>query len=90
MVGTQYATGAQWRNNTRKKDEPEPKRQPCPAVDVTGDGSKVQSCKEQDCIGNWKVRSMNQGKLEEAKQEIGTVTINILRINKLMDWNGGI
>ena len=59
-------------------------------MDVTGDGSKVQSCKEQDCIGNWKVRSMNQGKLEEAKQEIGTVTINILRINKLMDWNGGI
>ena len=83
MVGTQYATGAQWRNNTRKKDEPEPKRQPCPAVDVTGDGSKVQSCKEQDCIGNWKVRSMNQGKLEVVKQEMARVNIDILGIYEL-------
>ena len=73
-----------------KTEEMEPKQKQYPVVDMTGDGSKVQSCKEQDCIGNWKVRSMNQGKLEEAKQEIGTVNINILRINKLMDWNGGI
>ena len=36
----------------------------CPVVDVTGDGSKVQCCKEQYCIGNWNVKSMNQGKLE--------------------------
>ena len=35
-----------------------------PAVDVTGDGSKVQCCKEQYCIETWNVRSMNQGKLE--------------------------
>ena len=38
-----------------------------PAVDVTGDGSKVQCCKEQYCIGSWNVRSMNQGKLEVVK-----------------------
>ena len=34
----------------------------CPAVDVTGDGSKVRCCKGQFCIGTWNVRSMNQGK----------------------------
>ena len=38
-----------------------------PVVGVTGDGSKVQCCKEQYCIGTWNVRSMNQGKLEVVK-----------------------
>ena len=38
-----------------------------PAVDVTGDRSKVRCCKEQYCIGTWNVRSMNQGKLEVVK-----------------------
>ena len=38
-------------------------------MDVTGDGSKVQCCKEQYCIGTWNVMSMNQGKLEVVKQE---------------------
>ena len=49
-------------------------------MDVTGDGSKVQCCKEQYCIGNWTVRSMNQGKLEVVKQERARVNINILGI----------
>ena len=40
-VGAQYATGDQWRNNTRKNEETEPKRKQHPVVDVTGDGSKV-------------------------------------------------
>ena len=40
-VGAQYATGDQWRNNTRQNDEPEPKQKQHPVVDVTGDGSKV-------------------------------------------------
>ena len=44
-----------------------------PAVDVTGDGSQVQCCKEQYCIGTWNVRSMNQGKLEVVKQEMARV-----------------
>ena len=39
-------------------------------VDVTGDGSKVQSCKEQYCIGTWNVRSTNQGKPDVVKQEM--------------------
>ena len=47
-------------------------------VDVTGDESKVQCCKEQYCIGNWNVRSMNQDKLEVVKQEMARVNINIL------------
>ena len=41
LVGNQYATGDQWRNNSRKNEEMEPKQKQCPAVDVTGDGSKV-------------------------------------------------
>ena len=49
-------------------------------VDVTGDGSKVQSCKEQHCKGTWNVRSMNQGKLEVVKQEMARVNIDILGI----------
>ena len=40
-VGAQYATGEEWRNNSRKNDEMEPKQKQCPVVDVTGDGSKV-------------------------------------------------
>ena len=39
-------------------------------MDVTGDRSKIQCCKEQYCIRTWNVRSMNQGKLEVVKQEI--------------------
>ena len=52
-------------------------------MDVTGDESKVQCCKEQYCIGNWNVRSMNQGKLEVVKQEMARVNTDILGISKL-------
>ena len=62
-VGAQYATGDQWRNNSRKNEETEPKQKQYPDVDVTGEGSKVRGCKEQYCIGTWKVRSMNQGQI---------------------------
>ena len=41
VVGAQYATGNQWRTNSRKNEEMEPKQKQCPVVDVTGDGSKV-------------------------------------------------
>ena len=57
------------------------------AVDVTGDGSKVQCCKEQYCTETWNVRSMNQGKLEVVKQEMARVNVNILGISKLK-WTG--
>ena len=45
-------------------EEMEPKQNQHPVMDVTGDGSKVQCCKEQYCIGTWNARTMNQGKLE--------------------------
>ena len=54
---------------------------------VTGDGSKVQCCKEQYCIGTWNVRSINQGKLEVIKQERARVNIDILGISK-PKWTG--
>ena len=52
-------------------------------MDVTGDGSKPQSYKEKYGIRTWKVRSMNQGKLEVVKQEMARVNIDTLGINKL-------
>ena len=82
-VGAQYATGQEWRNSSRKNEEDEPKQKQSLVVDVTGDGSKVQCCKEQYCIGTWNIRSMKQDKLEEVKQEMARVTADILRISEL-------
>ena len=65
----------------------EPKQKEYPVVDVTGDRSKIQCCKEQYCIGTWNVRSMNQGKLEVVKQEMARVNVDILGISKLK-WTG--
>ena len=76
-------TGEKWRNNSRKNEE----KKQHPVVDGTGDRSKVQCCKEQYCIGTWKVRSMNQGKLEVVKQEMATVNTDILGISHLK-WTG--
>ena len=56
-------------------------------VAVSGAESKVRCCKEQYCIGTWKVRSTNQGKLEVVKQEMARVSVDILGINKLK-WSG--
>ena len=82
-VGAQYATGDQWRNNSRKNEGMEPKQKQYPVVDGTGDRSKVWYCKEQYCIGTWNVRSMNQGKLEVVKQEMERVNVDILGTSKL-------
>ena len=86
-LGAQNDTGDQWRNNSSKNEETEPKQKQHPVVDVTGDRSKVQCCKEQYCIGTWNVRSMNQGKLEVVKQEMARVNVDILGISKLK-WTG--
>ena len=86
-VGAQYATGDQLRNNSRKNEETEPKQKQHPVVVVTGDGSKVQCCKEQYCIGTWNVRSMYQGKLEMVKQEMASMNIDTLGISELK-WTG--
>ena len=62
-LGTQYATGDLWRNNSRKNEGIKPKQKQYQVVDVTGDRSKIRCCKEQYCIGTWNVRSVNQDKL---------------------------
>ena len=54
---------------------------------MTGDGSKVQYCKEQYCIGTWNVRPLNQSKLEVVKQEMARMNIDILGISELK-WTG--
>ena len=88
-VGAQYATGDQWRINSRKNEGMGPKQKQHPVVDVTGDRSKVRCCKEQYCIGTWNVMSMNQDKLEVVKQEMARMNVGILGISKnKMDWNG--
>ena len=86
-IGAQYAIGDQWRNNSRKNEETEPKQKQYPCADMTGDGRKVQCCKEQYCIGTWNVRSMNQGKVEVVKQEMARVNIDSLGISELK-WTG--
>ena len=53
LAGAQYATGEEWRNNSRKNEEMVLKQKQHPVVDVTGEGSKVQCCKEQYCIETW-------------------------------------
>ena len=82
-VGAQYATGDQWRNNSRKNEWMEPKQKQHPVVNGTGDRSSIK----QYCIGTWNVRSMNQGKLEVVKQEMARVSIDILGISELR-WTG--
>ena len=75
------ATGEEWRSNSRKSEEMEPKQKQHPVVDVTGDD--VQCYKEQYCIGMWNVRSMNQGKLKVIKQEMARVNNDILGTSEL-------
>ena len=82
QLGAQYATRDQWRNNSRKNEAMEPKQKQYPAVDVTGDRSKVRCCKEQYCIG-----TMNRGKLEVVKQKMARVNVDILGISELK-WTG--
>ena len=62
LVGTQYTTGQEQRNSSRRNEEAEPKWKQHPVV--SGGESKVQYCKEQYCTRKWNVRFMNQGTLE--------------------------
>ena len=86
-LGAQYATGDQWRTNSRKNERMEPKQKQYPAVDLTGDRSKIQCCKEKYCKGTWNVRSMNEGKLKVVKQGMARVNVYILGISELK-WTG--
>ena len=67
LVGAQYATGDQRRNNFRNNKETEPKQKQHPGVDMTGDGSKVQCCK-------WNVRSIQFSSVQfSSGQSLGCV-----------------
>ena len=81
-VGARYATEEQWRNNSRKNEEMEPRQNQYPFMDVTDDGNKVWYC-----IGPWNVGSMIQGKLELVKQEMARVNIDILGVSEVQ-WTG--
>ena len=81
-VGAQYATGDQWRNNSRKNEGMESKQKQYPIVNWTGDRSRVQYC-----IGTWNVRSMNQGKLEMVKEEMTRMNIDVLGMSEIR-WTG--
>ena len=83
LVSAQYTTGEEYRNNSRKNEEMEPKQKQHPVVGMIGDVSKVRCCKEQYCIGTWNVRSMNLIKLQVVKQEMARVNTNILGISEL-------
>ena len=82
-VGSQYATGEEERNSSRRNEKATPKQKQPPVVDVTGGESKLRCCKEQYCIRTWNVRSVNQGKLEMINQEMTRVNIIILEISEL-------
>ena len=87
LIGAQYATRDQWRNNSRKNEGLEPKQKQHPGVNGTADRNKVRCYKEQYYIGTWNVRSMNQGKLEVIKQEMTGVNMDLLGISELK-WTG--
>ena len=82
--GVQHATGEEQKTTSSPKRM---KQKWHSIVDVSGDESKAQCCKEQYCIGTWNVSSMNQGKLDVIKQETVRININILGISELK-WTG--
>ena len=86
LVGAQYATVEDWRNNSRKNKEMGPKQKQCPVVDMTGAKSNVFCFKKTVLHRNLECYSMNQGTLEVIKQEV-RVIINILGISELK-WTG--
>ena len=86
-VGAQYTTGDQWRNNSRKNEETEPKQKQYPVVDVTGDRSKVRCYKQQYYIRTWNVRSMNQRQIGSGQTGDGKSEHQHFR-NQRTKWTG--
>ena len=82
-VGSQYATGEEQRNNSRRNEEARPKQKRCPIVVVSGSESLVWCCEVQYYIGTWNASSKNQGKLEVVKEEMARMNIDILGISVL-------
>jgi len=84
-VGAQYATGDQWRNNSRKNEGMEPKQKQHPlwmwlVVEVKSDAVKSNIAQEPGMLGSW-----IKGKLEVIKQEMARVNMDILGISEL-EW----
>ena len=72
-VGAQYATGDQWRTNSRKNEGMEPKQKQYPTVDMTGDRSKVRCCKailhrNLECQVH-ESRQIGSGQIRDGKSE---------------------
>ena len=98
LVGAQYATGDQWRNNSRKNKGMEPKQEQYPVVEVTGDRSKVQCSNVQYCQKK-KKRAILHRNLEcqvHESRQIGSGQTGDGKSERLhfrnqqtkMDWNG--
>ena len=85
--GVQYATGKEQRNSCKKNEKAGSRWKYHSVVAMSFGKSQVRCYKEQYCIGTWKVRSMNQDKLDVIKQEMARVNIDILGISELK-WTG--
>ena len=83
---SQYTSGDQQRNNSRKNEGMKPKQKQYPVVDVIGDRSKVRCCKEQYCIGTWNVSLWIKANWK-VKKEMARVNDDILGISELK-WTG--
>ena len=89
-VGAQYATGDQWRNNSRKNEEMEPKQKHLPVVDVTVDGSKVQCYKKQYCIGTWNISPWIKANWKWSTRRYQSEDRQFRNQWTEIDWNGWI
>ena len=91
-VGTQYATGEELRNNSRKNEETDAKWKRQLVVDVTCDGSKVWCYKEQYCVGSWNVGWVHESRqIRSGQTEMARVNVDFFRNQwTKMDWNGQI
>ena len=88
-VGAQYPTGDQWRNNSRKNEEPEPKQKQHPYGDVTADRTKVQCCTGQYCIGTWNIKPHESRQIGSDQTGDGKSKRQHFRNQQTkMDWNG--
>ena len=83
MVSVQYTTGEEQINSSRKNEEAGPKWKCTSIVDLSVGESKAQCGREQHCIGTWKIRSMNKGKLDGFKHDMARVNISISGISEL-------
>ena len=87
-IGAQYAIRDQWRNNSRKNEETEPKQKQHSVMDVTGDRSKIQCCKEQYCYRNLECY-IHESRQIGSDQTDGKSKRRLFKNQQTkMDWNG--